>query len=192
MDRNPYQPPQDETHTFAPSESAQLKRAITLHGSMPIRDVLHTQMLILSKRWIYALICLALYAGFVIALSVLNPTGWMFGRTFVVLGLIVMPAILPFTLFMVYIRLVRDSRRQIGIFAKTETILSPDGIRARVNDDDASIPWSTFNSFLCSQRVVLLFLKDTGNHLIISRAKLANAEDWSILLQFLHERFPKR
>jgi|GEM_PF-6304728 len=170
MDRNPYQPPKDETLELAPSESAVLKRNIVLHGSMPIRDVLHTQMLILSKRWIYALVCLALYAGFVIALSVLNPTGWMFGSTFMVLGLIVMPAILPFTLFMVYIRLVRDSKRQIGIFAKTETLLSEDGIRARINNDDASIPWSTFNSFLYSQRVVLLFLKNTGNHLIISRS----------------------
>lgn len=159
---------------------------------MPIRDVLHTQMLILSRRWIYATIVFALYVGFVVACSFLSPAGSLFGSTFMVLGLVVMPAILPFTLFMVYIRLIRDSKRQIGIFAKTETILSADGIRARVNEDNATIPWSTFHSFVCSQRVVLLFLKNTGNHLIISRAKLASREDWGLLLDFLHARFPKR
>lgn len=140
----------------------------------------------------YALLCLGLYIGFVLALGLLNPTGAIFGGTFMVLGFIVMPAILPLTLAMVYIRLVRDSKRQIGIFAKTETVLARDGIRSTATNDGVAIPWETFNGFLNSQRVVLLFLKETGNHLIISRTKLTQPDDWDVLLDFLDERFPRR
>ena len=158
---------------------------------MPIRDVLHTQMLILAKRWVYAALCLGLYVAFVIALGTLNPSGGVFGSTFMVLGLIVMPAILPFTLLMVYLRLLRDSQKETGIFARTRTVFGSEGIQSSVNNEEASIPWSTFNGFLCSQRVALLFLKGSSNHLIISRTKLVNAEDWHVLLDFLHQRFPK-
>ena len=191
MERNPYKAPQEPPPKYKPSEDAQLPREIVIEGSMPIRDVLHTQMLILSKRWIYALLCLGLYVAFVMALGTLNPSGGVFGSTFMVLGLIVMPAILPFTLLMVYLRLLRDAQKEIGIFARTKTVLAADGIQSSVNDEHASIPWSTFNGFLCSQRVALLFLKESSNHLIISRKKLVNGEDWHVLLDFLHERFPK-
>lgn len=189
---NPYQSPPDPQPNYAPSEDARLSQEIVLEGSMPIRDVLHTQILILSKRWIYAVLCLGLYVAFVVALGTLNPSGGLFGSTFMVLGLIVMPAILPFTLLMVYLRLLKDARRKVGIFAETKTVLAAEGIRSTVNGEATPIPWSTFNGFLCSQRVVLLFLKGSSNHLIVSRTKLAHAEDWYVLLEFLHQRFPKR
>ncbi len=192
MEHNPYQPPQDASREQTYSPNAVLPREITMEGSMPVRDVLHTQLLILSRRWIYAVLCLGLYVGFVLALGLLNPTGNVFGSTFMVLGFIVMPAILPLTLVMVYLRLLRDSNRKIGIFSKTETVLAPDGIRSTMTNDGASIPWSTFNGFLNSQRVVLLFLKKTSNHLIISRTKLTEPDDWDVLLEFLDQRFPRR
>lgn len=191
IERNPYETPRDPPPRLNPSADARLPREIVMEGSMPIRDVLHTQMLILSKRWIYAALCLGLYVAFVIALGTLNPSGGLFGSTFMVLGLIVMPAILPFTLLMVYLRLLRDAQKATGIFARTKTVLAADGIQSSVSDEEASIPWSTFNGFICSNRVALLFLRESSNHLIISRTKLVNGEDWDVLIDYLHQRFPK-
>ncbi len=190
MPDNPYQTPSDAT-TGDASETHRLSREIRLSGSMPLGDVLHTQLLILSRRWLYAVLCLAMYVGFVLACGLFNPSESLFGNTFATLGLVVMPAILPFTLLMVYLRLRRDSRQQIGIFAITETILSADGIHSRTNSKTANIPWASFSSFMASSRVILLFLQDSNNHLIVSRHKLTNPEDWAFLLEFLHSRFPK-
>lgn len=189
MLENPYQTPNDATTSDA-ATTLPLNREIRLSGSMPLSDVLHTQLLILSRRWLYAVLCLAMYVGFVLACGMLNPSESLFGNTFATLGLVVMPAILPFTLLMVYLRLRRDCRQQIGIFAITETILAADGIHSRTISKTANIPWDSFSSFIASSRVVLLFLRDSNNHLIVSRHKLSNPEDWAYLLEFLHSRFP--
>lgn len=191
MAQNPYQSP-NEAHRSQSANAGELRRDITLRGSMPVRDVLHTQLLILSRRWHYALFCLCMYVVFVVALGMLDPAESIFGNTFTVLGLIVMPAILPFTLLMVYLRLSGDARRQVGVFAFTETNLSTEGIESTLNGESVSIPWSSFNSFMHSQRVVLLFLRESNNHLIVSRAKLTEPDDWSQFLEFLHDRFPSR
>jgi hypothetical protein len=191
MVHNPYQSPQESTRPESARLGCVLPRDIVLQGSLPVRDVLHTQVLILSRRWPYALLCLGMYVVFVLALGMLNPSVPMFGNTFMVLGLIIMPAILPLTLGMVYVRLLRDARREVGVFAVTKTVLSQDGIVSRINDDQVSIRWSSFSGFTCSARVVLLFLHDSNNRLIVSRSKLSNPEDWTVLLDFLHDRFPR-
>ena len=189
MTQNPYQAPSEVRQSPRPSEPT-LSRDILLKGSMPVRDVLHTQLLVLSRRWVYALLCFAMYIGFVFACAMLNDSGSLFGSTFTVLGLMVMPAVLPFTLLMVYLRMLRDAKHQTGIFAVTETTLSQDGIQSKTNNKQARIPWNSFRSFLPSSRVILLFLRGSNNHLIVSRAKLENPEDWPLLLEFLHDRFP--
>ena len=188
MDENPYESP-----SIQPSKTAgpaTLRRDIMLRGSMPVRDVLHTQLLILSKRWHYALLCLVMYVAFVVALSLLDSSGSMFGNTFAVLGLMVMPAILPFTMLMVYLRLTSDARRRVGVFAITETKLTNDGINSTIDGENVAMPWSSFNGCMHSKRVALLFLKDSNNHLIVSRAKMTDPDDWSLLLEFLAEKYP--
>ena len=186
---NPYESP--ATARSGESPTTELPREIVLEGSMPVNDVLHTQILVLSCRWVYAVLCLVMYVGFVFACAMLNPGGSLFGSTFTVLGLLVMPAILPFTLLMVYLRLLRDSKNRVGIFAVTSTVLAADGIHSRSDQATGTIPWTSFGGFLASSRVVLLFLKDSNNHLIVSRNKLAEPKDWPVLLEFLHARFPR-
>ena len=186
---NPYQSP--STSRTGESGEYTLSREIVLQGSMPVKDVLHTQLLVLSRRWIYAVLCLSMYIGFVFACAMFNPGGSLFGSTFTVLGLLVMPAILPFTLLMVYLRLLRDARNRVGIFAVTRTELSNAGIDSQSELNHASIPWTAFGGFMASSRVVLLFLKDSNDHLIVSRNKLAEPTDWPVLLEFLQARFPR-
>lgn len=157
---------------------------------MSIRDVLRTQILILRRRWPYAVLTLAIYIAFVVTLGLFTPNDALFGNTFMLLGLIVMPAILPFTLLMIFLRLKRDAKLKVGIFAATETRLTASGIKTSTDERGASIPWSSFSRFLWSEHVVLLFLKESNDHLIVARSKLVRKEDWSILLDFLHLRFP--
>ena len=192
MPDNPYQSPQDAERLASVANGASLARDVVLQGSMPIRDVIHAQVLLLSRRWPYAALCLAMYVVFVLALGTLNPGVPMFGNTFTVLGLIVMPAILPLTLGMVYVRLRREARKKVGIFAVTQTTLSQQGIDSLINQERVSVPWTAFRGFTSSRRVVLLFLNESNNHLIVSRKKLKHPHDWSLLLDFLHDRFPKQ
>lgn len=188
MVENPYQSPSDSTEVPVSSRRP-LIRDIVLQGSMPVRDVWHTQILILSRRWHYALICFVMYVSFVLLLSMLDSSESLFGSTIAVLGLMLMPAILPFTLLMVYLRLTSDAKRKVGVFAVTKTLLTNDGIQSSVNEEDVSIPWSSFSSFTHSKRVALLFLRESNDHLIVSRAKLSNPEDWTMLIEFLNDRF---
>lgn len=191
MNFNPYEAP-GEHESFSVAEDVfALPHDIVLRGTMPVGDVLHTQLLLLSRRWGYALVCLAMYVGFVIACGMFSPSESLFSNTFAVLGLIVMPAILPFTLLMVYLRLLGDSKKKIGIFAETETLLTNDGINSRTDPDKTEIPWPAFGSFVASQRVILLFVRGSNNHLIVSRKKLAKPSDWPLLLEFLESRFPR-
>lgn len=191
MADNPYESPQHVEAFASHEQRVVLTRDVVLQGSMPIRDVIHAQVLVLSRRWPYAALCLSMYVVFVLALGTLNPGVPILGNTFTVLGLIVMPAILPLTLGMVYLRLLRDARSKVGVFAVTHTTLSQKGIDSIVNDEQVTVPWSSFRGFAASRRVVLLFLSESNNHLIVSRKKLANPHDWSLLLDFLHDRFPQ-
>ena len=191
MHENPYATPQNDTTHGQDDNWARLSRDIRLSGSMSVRDVLMTQVLILKHRWFYAALTLGIYIAFVLALGLFTPGNRLFGNTFMVLGLIIMPAILPFTLLMIFLRLQRDSKQQVGIFADTETRLTGDGIQSSTSPDNVAIPWNTFSRFLCSEHVVLLFLKDSNDHLIIARSKLVNAEDWPVLLDYLRKRFPR-
>ena len=188
--QNPYQSPSDPD-TAPPTPRARLAREIKLHGSMPLTDVLHTQFLIVAKRWPYAALCLLIYTAFVVTLALLNRESSLFSNTYLVLGLVVMPGILPLAFFMVYLRLRRDAKRQVGIFAVTNSTLMQDGIEASVDGETVSVPWSAFSGFLSSPRVVILFLKDSNAHLIVSRAKLAHQEDWPRLQSFLHDQLPR-
>ena len=157
---------------------------------MSVRDVLDTQRVILTKRWGYAAVCFLLYVAFVLALGMLSPSGSLFGNMFLFLGLIVAPGILPFTLLMIYLRLRRDHQRKAGVFAVTRSTLTNQGIEAELHGHSTTMPWSDFDSFLAAPRVVLLFLKGSSNHLIVSRSKLRNPDDWLLLLDFLHAHFP--
>ena len=156
-ENNPYSAPKNDPH--AHMESAQLPRDILLEGSMSIQDVLRTQVLILRRRWPYAVLTLGIYIAFVLTLGLFTPNDALFGNTFMLLGLVIMPAILPFTLFMIFLRLKRDAKLKIGIFAATETRLTTNGIQTSKGEGQASVPWSSFSRFLCSEHVVLLFLK---------------------------------
>ena len=187
MESNPYASPQSPRSSA--SSFVDLPHDVVLRGSMPIRDVVHTQWLILSRRWPYVVLCLGMYVVFVLSLGLLSSVSSLFGSTFLVVGLVVMPGILPFTLLMVFLRMRRDATNRVGIFAVTETIISTSGIRSNAGQDSVWIPWSTFQSCQCSGRVVLLFLKDSNNHLIVSRSKLERSEDWPILIEFLTDRF---
>ena len=189
MVENPYQSPSELSESPVTTRSA-LSRDVVLQGSMPVRDVWHTQILILSRRWHYALLCFVMYVSFVLLLSMLDSSESLFGSTIAVLGLMLMPAILPFTLLMVYLRLTSDAKRKVGVFAVTKTLLTNDGIQSSMNEEDVSIPWSSFSSFTHSKRVALLFISESNDHLIVSRAKLSNPGDWSMLIDFLHARFP--
>lgn len=190
MNNNPYSPPKDDPSVSYESESAVLPRDIFLTGSMSIHDVLRTQVLILRRRWLYAFLTLGTYIAFVLVLGLFTPGDSIFGNTFMLLGLVIMPAILPFTLLMIFLRLRRDAKLKAGIFAATETRLTAIGIETLSGENQASISWTSFSRFLCSQHVILLFLKDSNDHLIVARSKLVNPEDWSVLSDFLHQRFP--
>ncbi len=162
-----------------------------LRGSMPMRDVWYSQFLIFMRRWPYVVLCLLIYTVFVIVLAMLNRADSLFSSTYLVLGLIVMPGILPLSLLMVCLRLRRDSQRRVGLFAVTESALTQEGIEAAIGGDKVSLKWDAFREFISSQHVVVLFLRDNNAHLIVSRAKLSNPEDWLVLLAFLHERLPR-
>ena len=188
---NPYRAPQEHTVAEHEPPPALLRKQIMLRGSIPVRDVFHAQFLILAKRWPYLLMCLAIYLAFVVVLAMLNGSQSLFANTFMVLGLLVMPGILPLSMLMVYLRLHRDSRHRVGIFAATESRLTQEGVIAERSGQTAAIPWSAFSGFLPSHQVVVLFLKESNSHLIVSRAKLAEADDWPLLLEFLHERLTR-
>lgn len=190
MSTNPYAAPQTNPDVSGLDALQELPHDILLHGSMSIRDVLRTQALILRHRWFYAVLTLGIYIAFVFVLGMFTPGSTLFGNTFMVLGLIVMPAILPLTLLMIFLRLQRDSKQKTGIFAVTETRLSNVGICTTMNDNEIMIPWDSFTRFLYSQHVVLLFLEDSNDHLIIARSKLVQEDDWPILLGFLLKRYP--
>ena len=190
MDHNPYAAPKNASSQATDDNGARLPHEIQLRGSMSVRDVLMTQALLLRHRWFYAALTLGIYISFVLALGLLSPNG-LFGSTFMVLGLIIMPAILPFTLMMIFLRLRRDANQQVGIFAATETRLSDDGIHTQMDQSDPALKWASFSRFLASEHVILLFLKDSNDHLIVARSKLVDPEDWSKLLQFLSQRYAR-
>lgn len=182
MQQNPYQSPQEP----APAPRAGLLgRDIQLHGSMPLQDVIDTQWIILRRRWPWALASLGVYALLVFTLGQMN---WVL----LFMGLVVAPALTPVTLLLVYLRLREESRRQRGLFAVTESRLNEQGITARLNDEQTFVPWSKFGTFSVSNRVILLFLQDSHNHLIVSRSKLVHPEDWPKLVDFLGELLPER
>lgn len=189
---NPYASPKhdDREPSKEPEiSSARLPHDILLSGSMSVHDVLRTQLLILKHRWFYAALTLGIYVAFVIVLGLFTPGDRIFGNTFMVLGLVIMPAILPFTLLMVFLRLQRDAKHKAGIFAVTETRLSNEGIHTNIQQAEGALPWATFSHFLCSPHVILLFLKDSNDHLIVARSKLVHDDDWEVLLHFLNDRF---
>ena len=188
---NPYQSPSDPDHLRTPIRGT-LERNVVLRGSMPVGDVFHSQFLIVSRHWPYVALCLLIYALFVIALAVVNRANSLFSSTYLLLGLIVMPGILPLSLLLVYLRLRRDARRRVGIFAVTESTLTPQGIEASMHGANVSVPWTAFSGFVPSPRVIILFLKESNSHLIVSRTKLTRQDDWPMLLSFLHERLPRR
>lgn len=190
MNDNPYSPPKEDPLAPVIEESARLPHGILLTGSMSIKDVLRTQILILRRRWFYAFLTLGTYIAFVLVLGMFSPDSSLFGNTFMFLGLIVMPAILPLTLFMIFLRLRRDSKLKIGIFAVTETRLANDGIHTSMTDNEMTIEWSSFSRYLASEHVVLLFLEESNDHLIVARSKLVQEDDWPVLLSFLKARFP--
>ena len=130
-EQNPYQTPFD-AHTHPTNGGARLARDVVLRGSMPMRDVWYSQFLILMRRWPYVVLCLLIYTVFVIVLAMLNRADSLFSSTYLVLGLIVMPGILPLSLLMVYLRLRRDAQRRAGLFAVTESALTQEGIEAAV------------------------------------------------------------
>ena len=107
MSDNPYSAPKNDSRDVPIQAWENLPREILLSGSMSIRDVLQTQSLILRHRWLYAVLTLGIYISFVLVLGLFTPGDTLFGNTFMVLGLIVMPAILPLTLLMIYLRLRR-------------------------------------------------------------------------------------
>ena len=189
-DENPYASPPDPDQTQVPAGGI-LQRDILLRGSLPVGDVFHSQFLIVAKRWPYVMLCLLVYATFVVALAVANRADSLFSSTYLLLGLVVMPGILPLSLLMVYLRLRRDARKRIGIFAVTESTLTTDGIEASMQGRHVSLPWTAFGGFAPSPRVVILFLKKSNSHLIVSRTKLTRQDDWPLLLSFLHERLPR-
>lgn len=191
MRENPYAAPKDARATPPDDSWARLPHTIPLAGSMSVRDVLLTQALILKHRWFYAVLTLGIYIAFVFVLGLFTPGDRLFGNTFMVLGLIIMPAILPLTLLMILLRLRRDAKQQIGMFTATETRLTSEGIHTSMTPEDAPVPWSTFSRYLDSQHVVLLFLQDSHDHLIVARSKLVNADDWPVLLEFLRKRYPR-
>lgn len=191
MNDNPYSAPQERKTSELPAGSA-LPHDVLLSGSMSIRDVLNTQILILRKRWFYAAVTLTIYVAFVLVLSMF-PGGSMFGNTFLLLGLVIMPAILPLTILLVYGRLKRDADRKQGIFAVTESRLTNAGIHTKIagKEDAVTIEWSAFSSFLASPQVVLLFLAESNDHLILARSKLVNEDDWQVLQSFFAARFAR-
>ena len=182
MNQNPYESPSESERR---SDDCVLHEEIHLSGAMTVRDLLHAQWLILSQRWIYAVICLGLYVLFVLALGLLNTRG----SFFLLLGLIVMPALLPLTLTFVSLRLRREAQQQVGIFAFTETTLDSSGIRSTRDGKTISFSWSDFRSCLTSSQVALLFLTESNSHMIIARSKAASSEDWTTLVNYLRNRF---
>ena len=55
--------------------------------------------------------------------------------------------------------------------------------------EEVTLEWSAFSSFLASQHVVLLFLEESNDHLILAKSKLNQEEDWPILLDFFQSQF---
>ena len=190
MSENPYSAPKHDNYDVPINEMERLPHDIRLSGSMSIRDVLQTQSLILRHRWLYAVLTLGIYVAFVLVLGMFTPGDTLFGNTFMVLGLFVMPAILPLTLLMIFLRLRRDSKLKTGIFAITETRLSNEGIHTTMHANQVTISWTSFSRFLCSPYVVLLFLEGSNDHLIVARSKLVREDDWPVLLGFLSRRYP--
>lgn len=186
---NPYEAPRPQRGHFA--DAPPFARPIQLRGSLRFADVIHTHALILRRRWLHACGFIVIYVAFVLALGMLSSATTIFGNTFLLLGLFVGPGILPFTMLAVAIRLRQDEKRQVGVFSPTESTISSDGIRRTLDTQDVALPWSEFASYVHSQRVILLFLRDSRNHLIVARSKLVDPSDWSELLEFLAHAFPQ-
>ena len=190
MNENPYAAPNHASLPVDAETLAALPHEIQLSGSMSIHDVLRTQLLILQQRWLYAVLTLGIYVAFVVVLGMFSPASTLFGNTFMTLGLIVMPAILPLTLLMIFLRLQRDAKMKTGVFAATETRLRNDGIHTGTPPKNVMLPWESFSRFLSSEHVILLFLLESNDHLIIARSKFVREGDWPLLLDFLHCRYP--
>ncbi len=186
---NPYEAPQDSA---IDSDQLQpvLSHDIYLAGSMPLGDVLHTQLLILRQNWHILAICMAIYFGFVLLLSGLEQTAT--GSRSLFLGsLLILPLLLPVTMASSYLRLRRSWRNQVGLFAETQSSIATEGISSRIAEKSFTLPWTAFERFLATDRVVILFLRESKSHLIVSRAKLANPADWGLLVEFLGDRLPR-
>ena len=185
---NPYQAPQPQD--VPQGDVPPFSHPVQLQGSLRLADVVHTHGLILKRRWFYAVGFILIYVAFVLALGLLSSATAILGNTFLLLGLIVGPAILPFTLLAVAIRLWQDEKHKVGIFSPTQSTIFNDGIRGEVGGKEVALPWSTFSTYSSSERVILLFLKGSNNHLIVARSKFVNPSDWHVLLDFLAHSYP--
>jgi hypothetical protein len=187
---NPYQSPAElvrEPH----DEAAAWDHDVLLRGSMPLSDVLHAQYLIGLRQWPYVVGCLASYALCVLLLATWNGPQSLFSHIYLVLGFVVLPGILPLSLFMVYLRLRRDARRRVGIFAVADSCLTSEGVVTSLGGERVCLLWTRFRGYLDSSRVIVLFLDGAHSHLIVSRAKLVRPDDWAFLLERLRARFPE-
>ena len=188
MSSNPYQAP--ESLSVDQADAPKFSHRVQLQGSLRFADVLHTHGLILKRRWLYAFGFTVIYVAFVLALGMLSSAASILDNTFLLLGLIVGPGILPFTLLAVVIRLRQDEKHKVGVFLPTQSTIDFDGIRGSVGVKEVTLPWAAFSSYANSERVILLFLKDSNNHLIVARSKLVDPSDWNELLEFLAHAFP--
>ena len=186
MSTNPYQSPADET---APAGQVCLPRPIRLHGAMTFQDALNTHLLLLRRRWLIAFLFVGSYLGFVLAVGFLSPSQTMIGETILVLGLFILPAFVPFTVLISLWGMWRDARRRVGRFAVTKSELSTEGIATAFDGTNTKLEWERFDSFVLSPTVILLFFKGSTNHLIVTRSKIQREDDWTLLADFLQQRF---
>lgn len=186
---NPYAAPHDDG-SDAGNLQPVLSHDIRLAGFMPVGDVVHSQLVILRQNWHILAVCVAIYFAFVMLLVGLERTPAR-SRSLFLGSLLVLPLLLPITLLSSYFRLRRNWRNQMGLFARTESSIATEGISSRIAERSFTVPWSAFERFLATDRVVILFLKESKSHLIVSRAKLASPSDWRLLLEFLGDRLPR-
>jgi hypothetical protein len=168
-------------------------RRVVLSGTLSVADVLHAQRLATSRlRWPVILgifIIIAVYFRLIDRPISDGSIQWMHSMLF----LICIATPLAFAIIWAS-RLwsfLRQSRQHVGIFAPSESVITPEGLSTVTEHSEWRIKWTLFRGFRASDRVVVLYLQFPTQYFLISRAKLEDSSQWPLVLELASDALPR-
>jgi hypothetical protein len=192
LSSNPYEFFETRTQAAPTAQVADATR-IVLSGTLSVSDVLHAQRLAARLlRW-HVLVGLFAAVALLVFLFDLPSDGspLQLTRAALLVGCVLLPLVLVLNWTRLFWSYSHQARQKIGIFAPSETVVTPEGFSTVTEHAESRVKWSMFRGFRSSDRVVVLYLQFPTQFLLVSRAKLEDPHQWPLLLELVRDALPE-